>query len=214
MNLRLTSEKLKPAFYEREDVLAIARELLGKLVITTFNGVETIGRIVETEAYRGITDRASHAYGGRRTTRTEVMFCKGGVAYVYLCYGVHHLFNVVTGSENIPHAVLIRAVEPVSGTASMQLRSSRSAWDRAIGSGPGNMSRALGIITAHSGMSLQGEKLYLVQDEYMLPANRIIATPRIGVDYAGDDALLPYRFIIAGHPQVSAKSFTSKFITS
>ncbi len=130
MNLRLTSEKLNQAFYEREDVLAIARELLGKLIITTFNGEETIGRIVETEAYRGVTDRASHAYGGRRTSRTEVMFCKGGVAYVYLCYGIHHLFNVVTGSENIPHAVLIRAVEPVSGTASMQLRSRRSTWDR------------------------------------------------------------------------------------
>ncbi len=214
MNLRLTSEKLNQAFYEREDVLAIALELLGKLIITTFNGEETIGRIVETEAYRGITDRASHAYGGLRTSRTEVMFRKGGVAYVYLCYGIHHLFNVVTGSENNPHAVLIRAVEPISGKAAMQLRSGRSTWDRTIGSGPGNLTRALGIITAHSGMSLQDEKLYLAQDEYAPPANSIIATPRIGVDYAGEDALLPYRFIIAGHPQVSAKSFTSKFITS
>jgi DNA-3-methyladenine glycosylase len=214
MNLRLTSEKLNRAFYEREDVLTIARELLGKLIITSFNGEETMGRIVETEAYQGITDRASHAYMGRRTPRTEVMFSRGGIAYVYLCYGIHHLFNVVTGSENNPHAVLIRAIEPISGTASMLKRSGRSRWDPAIGSGPGNVTRVLGIITSHSGMSLQDEKLYLAQDEFLLPADHIVATPRIGVEYAREDALLPYRFIIAGHPQVSAKSFTSKFIQS
>ena len=115
MNLRLTTEKLDRAFYEREDTAAIARELLGKLIITRFDGVETTGRIVETEAYCGITDRASHAFNNRRTARTEIMYRKGGVAYVYLCYGIHHLFNVVTGKKDIPHAVLIRAIEPVSG---------------------------------------------------------------------------------------------------
>jgi len=212
MNLRLTSEKLNRTFYEREEVLTIARELLGKLIVTSFNGEETIGRIIETEAYQGITDRASHAYNGRRTPRTETMYRSGGVAYVYLCYGIHHLFNVVTNRENIPHAVLVRAIEPVHGKEVMLKRSGHSHWDKTIGSGPGNVSRAMGIVTSHSGMSLQDEKLYLAQDEFLLPDNKIIATPRIGVDYAGEDALLPYRFVIAGHPLLSAKSFTSKFI--
>jgi DNA-3-methyladenine glycosylase len=212
MNLRRTSQKLGRAFYEREDTIAVARELLGKLIVTRFNGVETTGRIVETEAYCGITDRASHAYNNRRTARTEIMFRHGGVAYVYLCYGIHHLFNVVTGKENIPHAVLIRAIEPVSGREEMLSRTGRSKWDKNIGSGPGNVTRALGIATRHSGCSLQDEVLFLAQDEFLLPDKNIIVTPRIGVDYAGEDALLPYRFIVEGHPQVSAKSFTSKFV--
>jgi len=212
MNLQLTSEKLDRAFYEREDTIAIARELLGKLIVTRFNGMETTGRIVETEAYCGITDRASHAYNNRRTARTEIMFRYGGVAYVYLCYGIHHLFNVVTGKEDTPHAILIRAIEPVSGTEEILSRTGRSKWDKSIGSGPGNVTRALGIITSHSGHSLQDEELFLAQDGFLLPDKNIIVTPRIGVDYAGEDALLPYRFVIAGHPQVSAKSFTSKFI--
>jgi DNA-3-methyladenine glycosylase len=107
---------------------------------------------------------------------------------------------------------LIRAVEPLSGTAEMIARTGRTKWDKTIGSGPGNVTRALGILTGHSGYNLQDEKLYLAQDEFLLPEDNIITTPRIGVDYAGEDALLPYRFVIAGHPQVSAKSFTSKFI--
>jgi DNA-3-methyladenine glycosylase len=212
MNLRLTSEKLDRAFYEREDTAAIARELLGKLIITRFVGVETTGRIVETEAYCGITDRASHAFNNRRTARTEIMYRKGGVAYVYLCYGIHHLFNVVTGKKDIPHAVLIRAIEPVSGMEKMLSRTGRSKLDKSIGSGPGNVTRALGINTGHSGYNLQDEELFLAQDGFLLPDKNIIVTPRIGVDYAGEDAFLPYRFVIAGHPQVSAKSFTSKFI--
>ena len=212
MNLRLTTEKLDRAFYEREDTIAIARELLGKLIITRFNGVETIGRIVETEAYCGITDRASHAFNNRRTARTEIMYRYGGIAYVYLCYGIHHLFNVVTGKEDKPHAVLIRAIEPVSGMEEMLSRTGRAKWDKSIGSGPGNVTRALGIITSHSGYSLQDEELFLAQDGFLLSDKNIIVTPRIGVDYAGEDAFLPYRFVIADHPQISAKSFTSKFI--
>jgi DNA-3-methyladenine glycosylase len=212
MNLRLTTEKLDMAFYEREDTVAIARELLGKLIITRFDGVETTGRIVETEAYCGITDRASHAFNSRRTARTEIMYRKGGIAYIYLCYGIHHLFNVVTGKKDIPDAVLIRAIEPVSGMEKMLSRTGRLKMDKNIGSGPGNVTRALGIITGHSGYNLQDEELFLAQDGFLLPDENIIVTPRIGVDYAGDDAFLPYRFVIAGHPQVSAKSFTSKFI--
>ena len=212
MNLQLTSDKLSLAFYEREDTMAIARELLGKLIITKFNDVTTAGRIVETEAYCGITDRASHAYKGRRTPRTEIMYLPGGVAYVYLCYGIHHLFNVVTNKNDVPHAVLIRAIEPWAGKEAMMQRSSRQVWDAGIGSGPGNVTKALGIMTAHSGVNLQGEKLYLAEDDYILSTSKIVVTPRIGVDYAGEDATLPYRFAISRHPQVSAKSFTSKFI--
>ena len=212
MNLLLKSEKLGTAFYEREDVVLIARELLGKLIVTSFDNQVTIGRIVETEAYRGVADQASHAFNGKRTPRTEVMYHKGGVAYIYLCYGVHHLFNVVTNFENIPHAVLVRAIEPLEGKETMLKRSGREKWDHSIGSGPGNMSKALGIHTACSGMSLGNEKLYLAEDGFLLNENNILATPRIGVDYAGDDALLLYRFIIRDHPQVSAKSKTSKVI--
>ncbi len=212
MNLTRRTVKLDRSFYEREDVLAIARELLGKLIITSFDGETAAGRIVETEAYCGIHDKASHAYSGRRTSRTENMYKQGGVAYVYLCYGIHHLFNVVTNIENVPHAVLIRAIEPVEGKEIMLRRSGRNTWDKNIGSGPGNVTKALGIITNHSGADLQGEKLYLAEDDYVLQENSITVTPRIGVDYAGEDANLLYRFVIAGHPQVSAKSFTSKFI--
>ncbi len=212
MNLRRTSEKLNRAFYERQDTLLVARELLGKLIITRFGGEETIGRIVETEAYCGITDRASHAYNNRRTVRTEIMYRRGGIAYVYLCYGIHHLFNVVTNVEDTPHAVLIRAIEPVAGMTAILKRTGRSRWEKSIGSGPGNVTKALGIQTLHSGMSLQDENLYLAQDDFAVAETNVIATPRIGVEYAGEDALLPYRFVIAGHPQVSAKSFTSKFI--
>src|SRR5437868_494547 len=107
--------KLTPDFYRRKDVLKIARELLGKILVTKTGGVITSGRIVEVEAYRGETDRASHAFGGRRTRRTEVMYGQGGIAYVYLCYGIHHLFNVVTHDEDIPHAILVRAIEPLQG---------------------------------------------------------------------------------------------------
>src|SRR6476620_9178566 len=122
-------EILHKAFYDRANVNLIAQQLLGKLLTTNFNGIITAGRIVETEAYNGAVDRASHAYGNRRTNRTEVMFGKPGTAYVYLCYGIHHLFNVVTNREEIPHAILIRAVEPVIGIEVMQQRTKKKILD-------------------------------------------------------------------------------------
>ncbi len=147
-------KKLDRSFYLRDDVLAIARGLLGKLLVTRWNGIITSGRIVETEAYRGETDRASHAWGGRRTGRTEVMYGPGGHAYVYLCYGMHHLCNVVTHEAGVPHAVLIRAVEPLEGITEMAKRTGKSMDSLGLGAGPGNLSRSLGIQTAHSGHSL------------------------------------------------------------
>lgn len=196
-------KKLGAAFYDREDVLMIARELIGKVLITKFDDILTSGRIVETEAYAGVADRASHAYGGRRTARTEIMFGEPATAYVYLCYGIHHLFNVVTNKRNVPHAVLIRALEPVEGITTMQMRCSKILADFTLTRGPGNVSRALGIKTVHTGLSLLQHPIYIADDGFVPAA--ILATPRIGVDYAGPDALLPYRFVLEGNPYVSGK---------
>jgi DNA-3-methyladenine glycosylase len=198
-------KKLSREFYQREDVLRISRELLGKILVTKWSKVETSGRIVECEAYAGVMDRASHAVGGRRTARNEVMYGEGGNAYVYLCYGIHHLFNVVTNSTDVPHAILIRAVEPVSGIKEMLKRTGKEKADNTLTRGPGNVSKALGIHTSHSGMSLQGNQLYLAEDGFSWPDKEIGASPRIGVEYAGPHALLPYRFYIKGNPFVSGK---------
>ena len=146
--------KLGIDFYQREDVLAISHELLGKVLCTNFNGSLTTGIIVETEAYAGVADRASHAYGGRRTNRTEVMYSPPGTAYVYLCYGIHHLFNVVTNVEGVPHAVLIRAIEPIEGIDIMLQRRKMSKLLPKLTAGPGILSQALGISTQHSWISL------------------------------------------------------------
>lgn len=198
-------KKLTLDFYRRDDVLKISKELLGKLIVTRFEEGETIGRIVETEAYRGVLDRASHAYGGRRTKRTEIMFAPGGVAYVYLCYGIHHLFNIVTHDKDIPHAILIRGAEPVKGIDTMLWRTGKKKADYTLTKGPGNVSKALGISTMHTGYSLLGKELYLADDGYVLKKDQIITSPRIGVDYAGEDALLPYRFFVKNSNYVSGK---------
>jgi DNA-3-methyladenine glycosylase len=198
-------EVLPLAFYDRADVTKIAQELLGKLLTTNFNGVITSGRIVETEAYNGAVDKASHAYGNRRTNRTEVMFGKPGTAYVYLCYGIHHLFNVVTNREEIPHAILIRAVEPVIGVDVMQHRTKKKMLDNTLTRGPGNVSKALGIFTYHSGMNLIDSDIRILDDGLRYRKKEIAITTRIGVDYAGPDALLPYRFIVKNNPYVSGK---------
>jgi DNA-3-methyladenine glycosylase len=198
-------EVLPMAFYDRAHVTLIAKELLGKLLTTNFNGVITSGRIVETEAYNGAVDKASHAYGNRRTNRTEVMFGKPGTAYVYLCYGIHHLFNVVTNREEIPHAILIRAVEPILGIDVMQLRTKKQMLDNTLTRGPGNVSKALGIFTYHSGMNLIDSDIRIVDDGFRYRKKEIAVTTRIGVDYAGPDALLPYRYIVKNNPYVSGK---------
>lgn len=206
-------KKLDHSFYKRNDVLAIARELLGKVLVTELNGITTTGRIVETEAYAGVQDRASHAYGGRRTARTEVMFGKGGTAYVYLIYGIHHLFNVVTNKKDVPHAVLVRAIEPLTGIDSMLERSGKERWDYTLGKGPGNVSKALGINTRYTGWDLTGNDIYIAADGFTPPADTILATQRIGVDYAGVDALLPYRFILKDNPYVSGKRINNKLMS-
>lgn len=195
-------------FYNRPDVLAIARELLGKIIVTRFDGELTTARIVETEAYLGVTDRAAHSYGGRRTSRTEIMFGEAGRAYVYLCYGIHQLFNVVTNEKDIPQAVLIRGAEPVEGIPVMLQRTGKKVADFTLTRGPGNVSKALGIKTSHTGCSLLDETFYITSDDFV-PAE-IIASPRIGVDYAGEDALLPYRFFVKDSKYVSGKPLRIK----
>ena len=198
-------KKLQLAFYRRENVLEIAKELLGKLLVTNKEGVTTSGRIVECEAYAGAPDKASHAFGGRITKRNQVMYEPGGLAYVYLCYGIHHLFNVVTHAKGIPHAILIRSAEPVKGVEAMLSRTGKNKVDHSLTRGPGNVSKALGIFTSDTGLSLTGRTIFLADDGFMYAKNDILASPRIGVDYAGPDALLPYRFYIKGNPFVSGK---------
>jgi len=198
-------QKLDKAFYEREDVVKIAKQLIGKVLVTNFDGVITSGRIVETEAYNGAVDKASHAFNNRRTKRTEIMFGEGGNAYVYLCYGIHHLFNVVTNVKDVPHAVLIRAIEPLEGIDTMLERMKKTKLDFSIGRGPGNVSRALGIATHHTGNNLFGKDIYIADDSFKIPTKNIIASKRIGVDYAAEDALLPYRFYLQNNGYVSGK---------
>ena len=196
---------LQHSFYDRQDVTQIAKELLGKVLVTSFNNEITSGRIVESEAYNGAIDRASHAYGNRRTNRTEVMFGKPGTAYVYLCYGIHHLFNIVTNKKEIPHAILIRAIEPLQGIEIMQDRTRKKVLDNTLTRGPGNVSKALGIFTYHSGLNLMNSEIRIIDDGFRYKKKEIAITTRIGVDYAGPDALLPYRYIVRDNPYVSGK---------
>ncbi len=192
---------LDRSFYLREDVVAIARELIGKYIVTLFDGELTSGMVTETEAYAGTTDRASHAFGGRNTARTEVMYRQGGTAYVYLCYGIHSLFNIVTNCGGIPHAVLIRAIRPTEGLDVMERRMGRKAGKRSFSTGPGNVAKALGIHYSVSGVDLcasptgHKENCIWMEDRGFVPAqDEILIGPRVGVAYAGADALLPYRF--------------------
>jgi DNA-3-methyladenine glycosylase len=187
---------LPKAFYTRPDVLGISRELLGKRLCTRINGGLAKAIITETEAYAGVTDRASHAFGGRRTARTEPMFAEGGIAYVYLCYGIHHLFNVVTNSEGTPHAILIRAAIPAVGEALMRRRRGAKKASTRLMPGPGSVSQALGIHTRLSGESLQGPRIWIEDGDPIAEPARISNGPRVGVDYAGKDAGRPYRFIL------------------
>jgi len=196
---------LNENFYVRRDVIKIAQELLGKVIVTFFDGNLTAARIAETEAYNGVVDKASHAYNNRRTKRTEIMYGEGGAAYVYLCYGIHHLFNIVTNLKDVPHAVLVRAAEPIMGIDTMLQRTHKKTPDKTLTSGPGNVSKALGIYTHHTGKDLRSENFFIADDGFKLSKKDIVATPRIGVDYAAEDALLPYRFFIKGNLYVSGK---------
>lgn len=195
--------KLPLSYYSNQDVLFIAQDLLGKVLFTEINGEITAGIIVETEAYNGVSDKASHAYGGRRTDRTETLYNPGGISYVYLCYGIHHLFNVVTSVENDPHAVLVRAIEPLIGTEIMEVRRNMSASKTAISSGPGSAAKALGIDRSFNKKDLSGNEIWIEDHHILYTSDNIVKGPRIGVAYAYEDALLPWRFFVKGNKYVS-----------
>jgi DNA-3-methyladenine glycosylase len=196
-------KKLPLEFYDRDDVVQIACDLLGKILITKFEGIVTSGVIVETEAYIGLTDKASHSYNGKRTARNEQMYAASGTSYVYICYGMHHLFNVVTNKKNIPDAVLIRAVEPLQGTTAMLKRTGKLKLDNTLTRGPGNVGKALGISKNHSGLNLLGNKIFIADDGKVFKESEIATSKRIGVEGAGVAALYPYRFFVKGNKYVS-----------
>lgn len=196
---------LPPDFYTRADTVRVARDLLGKMLVTRFAGKTTTGMITETEAYLGAADKACHAWGWRRTPRNEMMYERGGVAYIYLCYGIHHLFNVVTHRQGEPHAVLVRAVEPVEGLPLMLRRRRKEKVSLALTCGPGALSQALGLHTRFNGTSLLSESIFIHDAGQKVPQTAIGVTTRIGVESAGADGLLPLRFYLKGSPWVSHK---------
>lgn len=187
--------RLSADFYLREDTVQIAKDLLGKVLVTTFNNQRTAGRIVETEAYKAPEDKACHAYLNRNTKRTKTMFLPGGVAYIYLCYGIHHLFNVVTGPEGAAHAVLVRGLEPMEGQDIMLERRKLDRIKPQLTAGPGVMSVAMGIHKRYDAISLtDAEGPIWIEDAPNLAADNIQAGPRIGIDYAEECAAWPWRF--------------------
>lgn len=193
--------KLQESFYNRKSVQKIAQDLLGKVLFTHVNNSLTSGMIVETEAY-SFKERGSHAFNNLRTARTEVMFGPAGVSYVYLCYGIHNLFNIVTNKTDVAEAVLIRALEPIDGKAIMLKRMNQQT-ERRLTSGPGKLTKALGIDRALNAKSLLGDEVWVEDCGIKVAIKNIKAVKRIGIDYAGKDANLPWRFIIADNPWIS-----------
>ena len=204
MSTQVKANKLPKEFYVRPNVLTVARELLGKLlVVPGLKGERVSGKIVEVEAYRGPEDRASHAFGGRRTKRTQTMYRAGGVAYVYFVYGMYFQFNVVSGVEDIPHAILVRALEPVEGIEIMRSRR-HDHKDHNLTNGPGKLCIAMGIDRELNGANFMGDKVWLEEYERISP-RRIARGPRIGIDYAEQWIAKPWRFWIKDNRYVSRK---------
>lgn len=195
--------KLPYSFYQQDNVTSLAVQLLGKQLFTNIDGQITGGTIVETEAYNGVLDKASHAYNGRFTPRTSTMYESGGISYVYLCYGIHHLFNVVTGPQHSPHAVLVRGLEPTVGIETMLLRRKMQNVAPRITAGPGALAQALGIDKKLNAKDLLGEEIWIEDHGIQYDEHHIVASPRVGVDYAEDHALLPWRFYLKGNKFVS-----------
>ncbi|HMQ49431.1 MAG TPA: DNA-3-methyladenine glycosylase [Saprospiraceae bacterium] len=198
-------------FFLREDVVQISKDLLGMHLVTYFDGIRTIGRIVEVEAYRGPDDKACHAYNNRRTPRTEVMYQQGGTAYIYFCYGIHHLFNIVTAPAEKAHAVLIRALEPVENIETMLARRGMERLQPRLTAGPGALSQALGIKTDWSGIDLlhPDSPIWLEKPE-QFAHEAIAASPRIGVESAGFAATWPWRFFYQNNRWVTKSPFNKQ----
>jgi len=195
--------KLPKSFYTRTDVLQVSKDLLGKYLVTQIDGIRTAGKIVETEAYRGPDDQACHAKNGVRTPRTEPFYMEGGIAYVYICYGIHHLFNVITGEKDLPHAVLIRGIEPTEGIEDMLIRRNYEKVKPALTAGPGAAGKAFGIHKKYNTTDLQSDLIWIEDRGEAVAESDIFAGMRVGMGTAGVSALLPYRFYIKGNKWVS-----------
>ena len=193
--------KLSESFYLRENVQQISRDLLGKVLVTQIDGYYTAGIITETEAYQAPEDKASHAFNNRRTERTEVFYKRGGIGYVYLCYGIHHLFNVVTNQEHVPHAILIRSLEPLEGIDVMLQRRNKKKPDKTLTAGPGALSQAMGITRLHNKIPLSENTVWI--EDRNITVEHITATTRVGIDYAQEFKDKPWRFYITGNKWVS-----------
>ncbi|MBZ9778591.1 DNA-3-methyladenine glycosylase [Psychroflexus sp. CAK8W] len=196
-------QPLSKTYFENDDVVFLAKDLIGKQLTTHINGVITSGIITETEAYAGQGDKACHAHLGRFTKRTKVMYESGGIAYIYLCYGIHHLFNIVTNTKGNADAILVRAIEPTLGIDIMQERRGKSKVDKTLTSGPGNISKALGISKSHNTQSVTSDNIWI--DDIGYKPSNIKETTRIGIDYSGEDAELPWRFYDKDSKFVSVK---------
>lgn len=201
--------KLTREFYER-DTITVAKELLGKILVHNIDGILIKGRIVETEAYLGVEDKAAHSYGGRRTNRVEVMYGPAGHAYVYFIYGMYFLLNVVTERVGVPQAVLIRGIEPVEGLDSMAKYRFNKSYEeltsyekKNLANGPGKLTKAFNIDRELNGTDLCSDRLYIEEGENK--DFNIVQTTRIGIDYAEEAKDFPYRFYIEGNPYVSVK---------
>lgn len=195
---------LLPEFFHRPDVTEIASDLIGKILVSQIGGTPTAGIIVETEAYAGTGDRACHANNKKRTPRTETMFLEGGHAYVYLCYGMHHLFNVVTNVQGEPDAVLVRALQPIEGIEVMAQRRKISGRPFKISRGPACLSQAMGINKSHNAIHLVSSGIITIGNSPVWNQPfEIQSSTRIGVEYAGSDAEKPWRYFAKDNPWVS-----------
>jgi DNA-3-methyladenine glycosylase len=185
--------KLPPTYFQQQDVVSLAKDLVGKTIHTNINNELCVGIVSETEAYAGVGDKACHAHLGRFTKRTQVMYEPGGIAYVYLCYGIHHLFNIVCNQKGIADAILIRGVIPIKGVETILKRRNKTKTAANLCSGPGNFTQAFGITKTHNTQSVCEDVIWLENND--IKVSQIKATPRIGIDYAEEDALLPWRFV-------------------
>jgi DNA-3-methyladenine glycosylase len=199
----MPQEKLDPSFFQSGDVVGLSKKLIGCKLSTFIDNRLTSGIITETEAYAGQGDKACHAHLGRFTKRTSVMYEPGGIAYIYLCYGIHHLFNIVTNIKGHADAVLIRAIEPIDGIDIMLERRQKTTLDKSLTSGPGNLTKALGLTKTHNTQSVSSDNIWL--EPATTEIKNIVETTRIGIDYAEEDALLPWRFYHADSKFVSVR---------
>lgn len=201
----MNSKKLQRSYFQNTDVVFLAKDLLGKVLCTHKNGELTAGIITETEAYFGAEDKASHAYGYRRTARTAAMYQPGGIAYIYLCYGIHYMLNVIVSENDDPKSVLIRSIQPLKGIAFIEERRKRSASEPSVSSGPGSLSKALGIDLSFNKKTYTGNEIWIEDYGLKYRDDQIISAPRIGVSYAKEHALLPLRFYVKDNRFVSKK---------